>query len=48
MMKRYRKMKRRHQVHLDSMGMKRDTARRHGDVDRRRGEREETTTVGQM
>jgi hypothetical protein len=28
------------------MGKKRDTAQPHGDVDRRRGEREETTSVG--
>jgi hypothetical protein len=48
--KRYRKMKQRQQVHLGSMGKKRDTTRRHGDIDQRRGdieegEREETMLI---
>jgi hypothetical protein len=52
-MKCYQKMKRRRQVHVDSMGRKCDTTQQRGNVDRRRddteeGEREETTPVELM
>jgi hypothetical protein len=36
-MKCYRKMKQRHRAHLGSMGRKRDTVRRRGDISQRRG-----------
>jgi hypothetical protein len=39
--KRYRKMKQMHQSHLNSMGRKRDTTRRCGDIGRRRGDARE-------
>jgi hypothetical protein len=37
MIKRCRKIKRGQRARIGSMGMKRDTARRRGDIDRRRG-----------